>query len=254
MDTTIGIGIVIPCYNEGDRLPVERIRRFIPAHPDALLCFVDDGSTDGTAQLLEGLRTEHPDRVAVVTLDQNRGKAEAVRQGVLACAARYDPRHIAFLDADLAVSPEECYAMRQHLAGGVSFCFGSRIARVGSTIERKWRRHVVGRIIATFISGILDLRVYDTQCGCKLFTREIAAVLFDAPFLSRWLFDVELFSRFILLHGREGAMTRMTEVPLTEWIDRGRSKVEAGYAFRLWIDLFLIHREHQRGLARSVKA
>ena len=100
--------LVIPCYNEAARLRPERFRAFLSAHPEVSLLFVDDGSTDGTAEALGGFE--------VLRLARNRGKGEAVRQGVLHClASGRAPDYIGFLDADLAVDPCEAARLTEAL-------------------------------------------------------------------------------------------------------------------------------------------
>jgi hypothetical protein len=126
------------------------------------------------------------------------------------------------------------------------FSFGSRIRKIGSTIERENSRFLIGRVVATFISNILDIKVYDTQCGSKLFTRAISEQLFEKEFISRWLFDVELFYRMILLFGREKAIKKMLEIPLKLWVEKGDSKVKLTYGFKLWFDLFEIQRKYKK--------
>ena len=116
--------------------------------------------------------------------------------------------------------------------------------RIGSHIERSEKRHYVGRIIATFIDNILKLKVYDTQCGSKLFTKELAELLFKEAFISRWLFDVELFARMINLYGRETALQKMLEIPLDKWINKDGSKVKMSYFFKLLIDLYKIRKKY----------
>jgi hypothetical protein len=100
--------------------------------------------------------------------------------------------------------------------------------------------------VATFISNILDIKVYDTQCGSKLFTREISEELFQKKFISKWLFDVEIFYRIIHLFGREKAIKKMLEVPLKLWVEKGDSKVKFTYGFKLWFDLYKIGREYKK--------
>jgi hypothetical protein len=126
------------------------------------------------------------------------------------------------------------------------FCFGSRIRKIGSTIERKNSRFLIGRVVATIISNILNIKVYDTQCGSKMFTKDIANQLFQEKFISRWLFDVELIYRMILMFDREIAIKKMCEVPLKLWIDKGDSKVKVSYFFRLWYDLFKIFSTYRK--------
>ena len=129
-----------------------------------------------------------------------------------------------------------------------SFVFASRILKIGSTVERKFYRFFLGRIIATVISSILDIKVYDTQCGCKVFKNELSKVLFERPFISKWLFDVELFSRMLSAFGKEAALEKMEEIPVKKWIDRGDSKVKMSYVFRLWYDLYLIRKKHKSSM------
>lgn len=244
-NSDIGFCIVVPCYNEEKRLPSEEYRSFLMLHPEVLICFVNDGSTDQTSERLHSLKREFQNNVAVVSLDPNVGKAEAVRQGIHYCNSNFRHEFIAYLDADLATTLEECLELKSYIKDPLNFVFGSRMVKLGSEIKRSNFRFVTGRIIATFISNILKLNVYDTQCGCKLFERAVSVHLFRDPFLSKWLFDVELFKRFILIYGRETAKKKMIEVPLKKWIDKGESKVSMTYFFRMWWDLYSINKYYK---------
>jgi len=246
MDTEIQICIVIPCYNEEKRFLSEEFSSFIKDNPDVLLCFVNDGSSDHTFGILNYLMIEYPNQIDVISYSKNKGKAEAVRQGILYCNSKYNHIFIAFLDSDLSITLQECADMRSYLNKNICFCFGSRIMRIGAIIERKFYRFFLGRIIATFISNILDLKVYDTQCGCKLFTKEISDQLFKVKFESKWLFDVEIFFRMILIFGKKEVLTRMLEVPVLKWIDKDNSKIKPTYFFRLWFDLFKINYTYKK--------
>ena len=239
------ICIVIPCYNEEKRLPLDEYRSFIETSQNVVLCFVNDGSVDSTLKVLEELKSKYPKNVDVISHSGNVGKAEAVRKGILYCNTKYDYSTIAFLDADLATSLSECVNLAHYLHGQVEFCFGSRIRLVGTTIVRKKRRYLIGRIVATFISHTLKINVYDTQCGCKLFTKDLSTQLFKDPFISKWLFDVEIFFRMFSLYGREQAIKKMKEVPLSLWVDRGDSSVKTTYIFKLWLDLYHIHKRYK---------
>ena len=236
--------IVIPCYNEGNRLPVLEYENFLSQNPNILLCFVDDGSTDNTKDLIDNLKSGFKSQVDLISYQKNQGKAEAVRHGINYCNSKYDHEKIAYLDADLATSLEECQRLSSFIDSEITFVFGSRILKIGSKIERKKYRFLIGRVIATLISNILKLKIYDTQCGCKIFTKELSIKLFKDPFISKWLFDVELFKRFILIHGLENAQHKMCEIPLKKWIDMGESKVSMTYFFRMWWDLLLISRSY----------
>ncbi len=248
MLNSINTVIVIPCYNERNRLPVNNFTAFLENYPGAKVCFVDDGSSDGTNEVLKSLQRSFPKQVSLLNNEVNLGKAESVRKGVLYCSKEKLAPYIAYLDADLATSLEECYEIGQNLNSQKYFVFASRILKIGSVVERRFTRFLFGRIIATFISNILDIKVYDTQCGCKVFKLEIAHLLFGQPFISKWFFDVELFSRILCHYGKPEGLNLMNEIPVKQWIDKGESKVKLSYFFRLWYDLFLIRKMHQRNM------
>ncbi len=227
------ISIIVPCYNEYKRLPKPAYLSFLKNNPQATICFVNDCSTDKTLSLLEDIKQLFPNQIIILTNAKNSGKADSVRNGVLYCHQHQTASYLAYLDADLATSLEECFSYLTFLREGKKFVFASRILKIGSVVERKFSRFVFGRIIATFISSILDIKVYDTQCGCKVFDISISELLFKKPFLSKWLFDVELFSRMLCFYKKEIALQLMDEIPVKKWSDVGDSKVKMTYAFQL---------------------
>jgi len=243
--TPFALTIVIPCYNEYERLPASKFRSFLTKNPEVSICFVNDASTDKTQEVLAAFKNQFNKQVEVVSNTKNLGKAGSVRAGMLFCSEKNQAESYAFLDADLATSLEECTQLKTHLNDAISFVFASRILKIGSTIERKFSRFLFGRIIATFISQILDVKVYDTQCGCKVFKSSLTEILFKEEFISKWLFDVELFSRLLCHFGKEVALSKMEEIPIKKWIDQGDSKVKLSYFFRLWYDLYLIRKTHK---------
>jgi glycosyltransferase involved in cell wall biosynthesis len=243
--------IVIPCYNEEKGLSLAEYSAFLACTPDIIICFVNDGSTDKTLQPLNLLQEKYSHQVRILSLLQNSGKAEAVRKGVVYCNQNFDHKFVGYLDADLATSLQEFMNITNYLKEGVVFCFGSRIRKIGSTIIRENSRFLVGRVMATFISLVLGLKVYDTQCGCKVFTKKTSEILFKKEFLSKWLFDVELFFRMMTLYGKEKAIQKMHEAPLKSWIEKGNSKVKVTYFFKLWIDLYQINKKYKKALQNS---
>lgn len=246
MSTQHNTCIVIPCYNEEKGISNSEYSNFLDNNPDAFICFVNDGSTDNTLETLHVLKVKHNAQIQILSLEKNSGKAEAVRTGINYCNQNYQHQFIGYLDADLATTLEEFIGLRIHLQDEIIFSFGSRIRKIGSTIERENSRFLIGRVVATFISNILDIKVYDTQCGSKLFTREISEELFQKEFISRWLFDVEIFYRMIHLFGKENAVKKMQEIPLKLWVEKGDSKVKITYGFKLWFDLFEIRKKYKK--------
>ncbi|TDD95987.1 glycosyltransferase [Flavobacterium cellulosilyticum] len=240
------ISIVIPCYNEEKGISNSEYSTFLDNKPDVFICFVNDGSTDKTLEALSILKSKYVSQIHILTLEKNSGKAEAVRTGITFCNQNLQHQYIGYLDADLATTLEEFVELRNYLHDGIVFSFGSRIRKIGSLIERQNSRFLIGRVVATLISNILDIKVYDTQCGSKLFTREISEKLFNEEFISKWLFDVEIFFRMIHLFGKEKAIKKMYEVPLKLWVEKGDSKVKFTYGFKLWFDLFKIRRKYRK--------
>lgn len=244
---TNALAIVVPCYNEFERFPLKRFRDFLKSRPDILLCLVDDASVDKTRQHFESLQADFPNQVVSLINSENLGKAGSVRKGIRHCHKEGLARHLAYLDADLATSLDECVSLLDYM-DHKSFVFASRILRVGAQVERNFSRFLIGRIIATAISNSLRLNVYDTQCGCKLFKESLTPVLFEKEFSSRWLFDVELFSRIMSHFGPKKALAIMEEVPIKKWVDPGDSRVKMSYFFKLWIDLWKIRKSHQKAM------
>lgn len=241
------IAIVIPCYDEAARLDLPTLTSTIDERPEWSFVFVDDGSTDSTAELLEGLGAPHPDRVAVRRLARNGGKGEAVRQGMLQ-ALDAGAGVVAYTDADLSTPFAELARLIDRLQADeeLTVVLGSRFRRLGADIRRSELRHYLGRIYATLASLALNTGIYDTQCGAKAFraTPELAAALAD-PFGERWAFDVELLSR--LTRGRgPGAWSPIVEEPLLTWHAKEGSKLHSGQAIRAAAELLRIGRRHRR--------
>ncbi len=237
--------LVVPAYNEAARLDLAAFRGFIAGHSDVGCCFVDDGSTDDTARLLGTLTAEHPDRIDVLSLDQNHGKAEAVRLGFLHAAVTGVPA-IGFADADLATPLAEVLTLADELDRhpGCWAAIGSRVQLLGRDIERSTLRHYLGRVFATAASLALRLPVYDTQCGLKLFRNlEPVARTFEAPFRSRWIFDVELLARLATASGPPLG-ERFREVPLEAWHARGGSRLRLRDFLRAPLELLAIRRRY----------
>lgn len=233
------IWLIVPCYNEETRLPREDFLRFAEANPDVRFLFVDDGSTDGTAEAISKLAEKIGGRALV--LKRNSGKAEAVRQGVLALRGERDCGLIGFWDADLATPleaiPELAALLREN---SLLMVMGSRWMHLGENrIRRRWTRHALGRIFAFCVAWMLDSPVYDTQCGAKLFAADIAGKLFGKPFLTRWFFDVELLRRLQCLRGKRDLSDAVWEVPLRVWCDVDKSKVNMLRALKDFLTLIL---------------
>ena len=123
----------------------------------------------------------------------------------------------------------------------LSFYFWLAHLKTDNQIERKWYRFLIGRVVATAISTLLGISVYDTQCGCKIFAHDLVKLAFKDSFSSRWLFDVEIFFPSYSGFWKRGYDRFFKEVPLDQWIDTEDSRVKFTYMFRLWVDLATIY-------------
>jgi glycosyltransferase involved in cell wall biosynthesis len=242
------ITIVIPCFNEAHRLSPGPFVSFLDRSDELFFIFVDDGSTDQTAEKLEQISAQAGGKGCVLKLGDNQGKAEAVRRGVL-LALEDEPAQVGYWDGDLATPLSEIPLFIEYSKEPArKMIFGSRIQRLGAEIDRHWYRHYPGRLIAFWINLILKLPVHDTQCGAKLIEADLARQIFAEPFISAWLFDVELFARIIGLFGRQQATGMIYEVPLQRWADVGESKISAAYLPKIPFELLRIYWHHRKDL------
>jgi len=250
--------IIVPCYNEEDRLAVGRFNDFIAGNREIAFLFVDDGSTDNTADILRQICADTPDRCEVLRLEKNSGKAEAVRRGFLQALAKpYEL--IGYWDADLATPLTAIPLLRSVFLEkpSVEIVCGSRVMMMGRDIHRKPVRHYLGRCFATFASIVLRLKIYDTQCGAKLF-RNTPTVrkVFEEPFISRWIFDVEMIARWMSTRGDLSVHDPnqcIYEYPLPVWHDVGGSKVRAGHFVKAAIELYRVYRRYSPSRFRIVR-
>ena len=237
--------LIVPCYDEAERLDVAAIERFASAHADVGFLFVDDGSRDTTPEVLARLVARRPTQFRTLRLAKNGGKAEAVRQGVQA-GLRFEPKYIGYWDADLAAPLDELPAFCDVLdrRPDVELVIGSRLPLSGHRIERTRFRGWLGRAFARVAGRVLGLRLVDTQCGAKLFrVTPATAALFERPFTSRWIFDVELLARIKQSQRAAGGTTlrrAVYEQPLGAWQDVGGSRLKARDYFRAVFELVAI--------------
>jgi dolichyl-phosphate beta-glucosyltransferase len=243
--------LVVPCFNEEQRLAPPAFAAFAASRPGVRLLFVDDGSTDATPAILERIRAASPASVELVRLAANQGKAAAVREGILA-GLRLDPGLIGFWDADLstplaAIDDFLALAARRP---DIDIILGSRVMLMGRDIRREAWRHYIGRVFATGVSLSLDLPVYDTQCGAKVFrANDATAAVFAAPFHSPWIFDVEVLARYLALPaapGEPARRDRIYELAVPVWHHVRGSKLRWTDFVRAAWELVYIHRTYRR--------
>ena len=222
MNSESYVGIVIPCYNEARRLARERFFAFAQNHPIWHLVFVDDGSTDDTAQVIQQLIAQSTQQNIHLHAIPHQGKAAAVQAGMQYLTSLSHPWEIlALYDADQSSPLDELARLINLFSSPTADAvFASRIQYLGTQIKRRWWRHYLGRIFATAISLLVHLPIYDSQCGLKLFKAQKAALIFQKKFISPWFFDVEIILRL------QDLRSTIIECPLRQWEDVGASKLK----------------------------
>jgi len=237
--------IVIPCYNEENRLNLGYIGEFLKKFESISIILANDGSTDNTENVITNFinlesSQSISERLHYLHFFKNQGKAETVRCGMLFAANKSLNRpntefyfsgnnpdtcdYIGFWDADMATPLEEIPWFFGFKRNEHQILLGSRLAILGSNINRTRFRFLTGRIFATIISFGLSWKVYDTQCGAKIFHRDYLEV-FNKPFYTKWLFDVEILLRLKQQYGEE-IVQKVVEIPVRNWSDIDGSKIK----------------------------
>jgi dolichyl-phosphate beta-glucosyltransferase len=187
----IGLSVVIPAYNEERRLEgaLDDAFDYLATYPDPWeVLVVDDGSRDGTADIVRAWQREHPELTGL-TLPSNRGKGEAVRQGLLAARGRYR----LFLDADRSIPLAAFERFRPHLAAGAPVVVGIRVPSEAELAQRRAAvRRLLGRGFTLLCRAVLAPGIRDYTCGFKCFSADAAREILARQTIRGWAFDAEL--------------------------------------------------------------
>jgi CheY-like chemotaxis protein len=220
------VGVVIPCYNEEERLLSKEFTDYINKNSGYHLCFVNDGSKDKTLEVLKNLQKGREDFITVYDCEKNGGKAEAVRQGMRFMAKKEDLDYIGFLDADLSTDLADFDDLVKTIeTSEFKIVSGSRIARMGANITKESARKIISMTINLIIRKILKMDFKDTQCGAKIFSKDVIEIAFAEKFVTQWIFDVEIFKRMSQHFGLNQAKAMLCEQPLKRWIHADGSKL-----------------------------
>ncbi len=192
MDRRPEITVVIPAYNEAERLPpfLERVIAYCAASERRYeIIVVDDGSTDDTFAVAEGHKPRCSD-LRAIRLPENKGKGSAVRKGFQESTGEI----CLFLDADGSIEPDEIEKNIHYIVKeGYDIFIGSRAMKgAGTLVERNTCRKIFawayGLLVRTFL--LKDIR--DTTCGFKMFKKDVADDLFPRSIIKDYSFDMEI--------------------------------------------------------------
>lgn len=246
------LSVVIPAYNEALRIgaTLEKVREYLATRNyETELIVVDDGSTDGTPELLRDFAARHPG-MRVLGNDPNRGKGFSVRRGVLEANGEM----VLFTDADLSAPIEETNKLLAALeADRADAAVGSRaLNRRLIGIAQPWYRVQAGKVFNLIVRAITGVKIHDTQCGLKLFrTRPDPTVTgaarraFELQRVTGFGFDPEVLFLIERLGGK------VVEVPV-RWNDNPATKVHfLQDSTRMFLDLVRLRWRWARGKYRS---
>ena len=187
----IRLSVIIPAYNEEPRLgrAVEDALGYLHGQDYGWeIIVVDDGSRDGTCELVEEYGTNEKG-VRLIKNDRNRGKGYSVKRGMLAAQGQYR----LFTDADASTSLMEMDAFWNCFQQGFDVVIGSRSLPDSEVLVRqRWYREKMGRVFNVIVKALLMRGYIDTQCGFKAFTDRAVEEVFPRQTLDGFAFDVEL--------------------------------------------------------------
>jgi dolichyl-phosphate beta-glucosyltransferase len=232
------VSIVIPAYNEERRLPasLQRVARFVEQQSYRVeVVIADDGSTDGTAAIVERFAADHP----FVFLERapHGGKGSAIRAGIRRGRGDY----LAISDADLAVPIDELNKFLPPALDGYDLAIASREGEGARRIDEPYYRHLMGRVYNLLVRILAVPRIQDTQCGFKVIRRDAARQIFGCQTINGWGFDVEV----LFIAQRLGY--RIVEVPVTWYYGRGSKIHPVRDTLNMFRDLLQVRLNARRG-------
>lgn len=218
-DLRIRLSVIIPTYNEEKRIKatVEAVASDLASLPyDSEIVIVDDGSRDGTKDVIRGCMDAFP-RIRLIDGARNRGKGWAVRQGMMKAKGEFR----VFVDADNSVGIGEWRKCEPLMQAGAHLVVGSRTANQAAVpVPQPLMRRFLGTLFRKLVRRLLDLPVGDTQVGFKVFSAQAANEVFSRVRTERWVFDVEVLAVARLLG------YQILEAPVL-WINDPRTRMSA---------------------------
>lgn len=234
--------LVVPFYNEEKRWQ-SNYWSTICKIKNLIIYFVNDGSSDKTSSQVLTLISDSPHKL--LELPVNVGKAEAIRFGLIE-ALKEKPKGVGYLDADGAFPFDDVFDQiflfhkLSNLHSQTPAIWSSRVHLSGRNIDRNSTRHYFSRLLITLLSIRFKFKIYDTQCGLKIFPYSMnLKKCLDSRFLTRWFIDIELLLRWRAITNQE---MQIWEEPLFEWRDVAQSKLSGIEYFKVIRDIIKLNK------------
>jgi len=226
------LSIIIPAYNEAERIPAALLamdKQLSAVDYSYEILVVNDGSTDNTAVIVEGM-TKMIKNLQLVNVKNNQGKGGTVRQGMLLATGKIR----LFTDADNSTSIDQFEKMMPFFKDGYGIVIGSRSVR-GAKLDppEPFYRQIIGKGLNMIVQLFLLPGIWDTQCGFKAYTDDAAQKIFAISRINGWGFDVET-----LALGRQMGY-KIKEIPV-HWVDDARSHVKFSAGLQFLSETFKI--------------
>ncbi len=237
------VSVIVPAYNEAERIAktLLRFNEYLSPQPYQYeILVVNDGSTDNTKAVVEGLKNEI-ENLYFLDRGENRGKGYTVKEGMLKAHGKIR----LFADADNATDISHFEKMRPFFDQGYDVVVCSRDPKDATGAEQAVPQPLFKRFLGylgnLFIQYMAVPGIWDTQCGFKAFRNHAAEKIFSKTRISRWAFDVEVLAIAKLLH------YKIAIVP-AHWVNDLKTHVKfSGYMKSLW-EVFKINRNLKKDI------
>lgn len=230
-------GIVIPCYNEERLLLSKAMDAFIKEAAGCHICFVNDGSTDTTAEVLKALQRGNENRISICTLDANSGTGEAVRVGMLEMANKGSFDKLAYISAgiipDFNVFLQLSRKMNNPEYEMVSI---SKASLTGDLYKRSLGGYF-SKVLNHFTRNAVGTEFRDTQTGIRIMTPGLVKATMQKKFLTNWFFNVEVAMRMKNMSDENSGKELVAEIPVYRLHTDVKEKITLKDSFRIAGDI-----------------
>ncbi|TGM46498.1 glycosyltransferase [Leptospira biflexa] len=188
------LSIIIPCYNECNRLPqyLDTLMITFQKKSNVDFIIVDDGSPKKEFLKLKENIEHHLSnpKIQLLRYELNLGKGGAIQFGLQVAKGNY----VGFVDADGATPAYELQRIWDHIDThkDIDLIVGSRIPMLGRSVKKSFYRHIANRVFSYYFHKIFKIQMYDPQCGCKIFKKSLYETMREKITDLRWLWDTQL--------------------------------------------------------------